>query len=319
MHLVYNKLMIMQVLIFFLCVGLFPAAVMSADNGMPDKGGLILNKLTELEESIIINKGTERPFTGKFNDHFAKGIYTCRQCNAALFASDSKFKSECGWPSFDDAIPDAVRQTPDPDGQRTEITCARCGGHLGHVFTGERFTAKNTRHCVNSISLDFVPADKTETAIFASGCFWGVQHHLDKVKGVYYSVVGYTGGKVLNPTYKQVSYDNTGHAEAVEVVFDPNQVSYEEIAKIYFETHDPTQLGGQGPDIGDQYRSEIFYTSQTQKATAEKLINILREKGYDVKTKLTPAKKFWLAEEYHQHYYQKTNKQPYCHIYQKKF
>ena len=281
--------------------------------------GIKMKELSNEERHIIIDKGTEAPFTGEYNNHSEKGIYTCRQCEAALFYSDSKFKSECGWPSFDDAIPDAVAKTRDADGRRVEITCARCGGHLGHVFTGERLTEKNTRYCVNSISMDFIPADKTETAIFASGCFWGVQYHLQKIKGVYFSIVGYTGGTVTSPDYKQVCNNTTGHAEAVEIVFDPNQISYEELAKVYFETHDPTQVGGQGPDIGDQYRTEIFYTTESQKETAQKLIDILKEKGYKVQTRLTKAVKFWPAEEYHQNYYNKTGKQPYCHVYQKKF
>lgn len=283
------------------------------------KPELVMKELTPEEKHIIIDKGTERPFTGKYTDNFENGIYTCRQCGAALFVSSSKFKSECGWPSFDDAIPDAVNKTLDADGRRIEITCAACGGHLGHVFTGEMLTSKNTRYCVNSISMDFIPESKTETAIFASGCFWGVQYQLQKIKGIYYTLVGYTGGDVANPTYKQVCEHTTGHAEAVKVVFDPNQASYEDIAKIYFETHDPTQTDGQGPDIGDQYRSEIFYTSEAQKETAQKLIDILKAKGLDVVTKLTPAQTFWSAEQYHQNYYIKKNSQPYCHMYQKKF
>lgn len=278
-----------------------------------------MKQLTEEEKYVIIDKGTERPFSGEFYKHFEKGIYTCRQCQTALFYSDSKFHSECGWPSFDDAIPDAVAQSPDPDGRRIEITCANCKGHLGHVFTGERLTEKNTRYCVNSISMDFIPESQTEQAIFASGCFWGVQYHLQRVKGVYYTAVGYTGGRTLSPSYKEVCTDLTGHAEAVQVVFDPNQVTYEQLAMLFFETHDPTQINRQGPDIGSQYRSEIFYTNESQLKTAQKLIEILKQKGMKVQTRLTKATKFWPAELYHQNYYNKTGKQPYCHIYQKKF
>ena len=119
-----------------------------------------LNKLTPEEECVILKKGTEPPFTGKFYKHSEKGLYVCRHCNTPLFRSEDKFDSGCGWPSFDSEIPGAVKRTLDKDGRRTEITCAKCGGHLGHVFSGEGFTKKNTRHCVNSLSLDFIKSGK---------------------------------------------------------------------------------------------------------------------------------------------------------------
>jgi len=270
---------------------------------------------------VIIHKGTEAPFTGKYDNFFEKGVYTCKRCGAKLYESASKFKSGCGWPSFDDEIAGAVKRVPDKDGMRTEIICAACGAHLGHVFTGEGLTAKNVRHCVNSISMEFIPAEelKMEKAIFASGCFWGTEYYLQRAPGVISTTTGYTGGHVDNPTYKQVCTDRTGHAEAVEVVYDPSKTSYEQLAKLFFETHDFTQLNRQGPDIGKQYRSAIFYLNDEQKQTAEKLIEILKEKGFNVKTEVTKATRFWPAELYHQDYYNKTGKLPYCHVYRKIF
>lgn len=284
-----------------------------------------MKKLTPEEERVIRYKGTERPFTGKYYNYKEDGTYTCKQCGASLYRSSDKFDSGCGWPSFDDEIKGAVKRVPDADGRRTEIVCAKCGAHLGHVFQGEGFTPKNTRHCVNSISLDFTkekevsPQEKTETAIFAGGCFWGVEHLLKQIPGVLSVESGYTGGNVPNPTYREVCTGRTGHAEAVRVIFDPSKTNYETLAKRFFEIHDPGQADGQGPDIGDQYRSEIFYTTPQQKEMALKLIDTLKAKGYKVVTRVTPATTFWKAEDYHQDYYDKTGKQPYCHRYQKKF
>lgn len=291
------------------------------------KNKMNYNKLTPEEERVIINKGTERPFTGEYENYFEKGTYICKRCDTPLYTSDSKFHSGCGWPSFDQEIPGRVKRIPDADGSRTEIICNTCGAHLGHVFTGEGFTDKNTRHCVNSISLKFVKDTsdmktgevKTEKAIFAGGCFWGVEYYFQKAKGVKSTEVGYIGGHKDNPTYKEVCTGKTGHIEAIEVEFDPSQTSYEEMAKLFFEIHDFTQINGQGPDIGEQYLSEIFYFDDAQKETAEKLIKVLTEKGFKVATTLRKASTFWKAEDYHQEYYQKNGHEPYCHARRKVF
>lgn len=279
-----------------------------------------LNSLNEFEQYVILQKGTERPFVGEYTDKFDKGTYICKQCNAPLYESESKFHSGCGWPSFDDEIKGSVKKTTDADGRRTEITCANCGGHLGHVFYGEGFTDKDTRHCVNSISMIFKPENtkmkstsNTETAIFAGGCFWGVEYYFQNAKGVLKTQVGYIGGTKENPTYKEVCSHTTGHVEALEVTFDPSQTSYEELTKLFFEIHDPTQSNGQGNDIGPQYLSEIFYFNETQKQIAEKLISQLQLKGYKIATKLRATTKFWPAEDYHQQYYEKGGGTPYCH------
>lgn len=156
-------------------------------------------------------------------------------------------------------------------------------------------------------------------AIFASGCFWGTEYHLQKCVGVLSTSVGYIGGHKENPSYQEVCTGKTGHAEAVLVEFDETKVSFETLAKLFFETHDPTQVGGQGPDIGDQYRSEIFYLEHDQKEVSEKLINLLKNKGLHVATKLTEASTFWPAEAYHHNYYQNNGQSPYCHIYRPLF
>jgi peptide methionine sulfoxide reductase msrA/msrB len=273
-------------------------------------------KLTPEEEAVIVGKGTEQPFTGKYTDYFVAGVYTCRRCGAMLYRSQDKFAAHCGWPAFDDEIPGAVTRKPDADGRRTEILCANCGAHLGHVFSGEHLTDKDVRHCVNSISLDFIPADKVQfgRAIFAGGCFWGVQYWLQQQRGVVSTRAGYTGGLTENPTYEQVCSHTTGHREAVEVLFDPLRCSFEDIAKLFFEIHDPTQADGQGPDIGPQYQSVIFYSDDQQKQTAQRLIDDLRARGLHVVTGLIPATHFWPAEDYHQDWYLKKGTLPYCHV-----
>ena len=281
-----------------------------------------LNQLTDEEEQIIIHKGTEAPFTGKYLNNKEAGSYVCKHCNTPLYRSEDKFDSHCGWPSFDDEIPGAVKRVPDKDGIRTEIICNTCGAHLGHVFINEGFTEKNVRHCVNSISLKFIPANRAteiQKAFFAGGCFWGVESLLKKAKGVKSTRVGYMGGKTSNPSYEQVCSGTTGHAETLEIDFDPAQTTFEELAKLFFEIHDPTQVNRQGPDVGNQYRSAIFYVNDEQKKVAENLVQLLKDKGYKVATEIVKADAFWEAEEYHQDYYQKTGKQPYCHFYTKRF
>lgn len=280
-------------------------------------------QLTPEEEAVIVDKGTERPFTGVYNDFFEKGIYKCKRCGTPLYRSEDKFHSGCGWPSFDEEISGAVSRHTNPGDDRMEIVCAKCGAHLGHVFLGERFTPKNTRHCVNSVSLDFQPATlaatETDTAYFAGGCFWGVEYHMQQIDGVITVESGYMGGTTANPTYKDVCSGTTGHAETVRIVFDPSKVDYETLARMFFEIHDPEQYDRQGPDVGDQYRSAVFYKSEEQKKTIEKLFGLLIGNGFEVVTELVPADKFWIAEDYHQRYYEKTGKKPYCHTYRKRF
>jgi peptide methionine sulfoxide reductase msrA/msrB len=271
---------------------------------------------------ILSEKGTEAPFSGKYSDTVEQGSYICRGCGAVLFRADNQFQSSCGWPSFDDEIANAIKQQTDADGRRTEILCARCDGHLGHVFSDEGITEKNLRHCVNSISIEFIndsAITDTEEAIFAGGCFWGVEYLLKKLPGVLLTEVGYTGGSAEQPSYKQVCNGQTSHVEALRVVFDPKKSSYECLLKAFMEIHDPTQKDGQGPDKGSQYLSVIFYFDDQQKKIAEKVIKILEDSGLKIATEINPASVFWPAEEYHQDYYQKNEREPYCHRRVKRF
>jgi len=276
-------------------------------------------KLTSEEARVIEGKGTEAPFSGAYNDFYEQGIYLCKRCGAALYVSDSKFNSGCGWPSFDDEFAGAVLRKTDADGRRTEILCANCGAHLGHVFEGEKLTDKNVRHCVNSISLEFLPSKDLGVAVVAGGCFWGVEELMRAQKGALIVISGYSGGTKPNPTYKEVCKGDTGHLEAVKVLYDKRKTTYADVLRRFFEVHDFSQKDGQGPDIGAQYLSAVFYADDSEKSEAEKLIKELNIKGYAVATKVLPLKEFYPAEEYHQRYYAKRGTKPYCHFYKQIF
>ena len=217
-----------------------------------------------------------------------------------------------------------LKDTTDPMGTHncTEVICNSCKAHLGHVFFGEEYTKLNTRYCINSLAFDFVPyinVKNTEEAIVAAGCFWGVEHLFNKLDGVLKAEVGYTGGLVDYPTYEQVCNGDTGHVEAVRIVYDPKIINYTGLIQYFFEIHDFSQVNCQGPDLGEQYLSKIFYHSEAQYKLADKVIQHLQNMGYKVATQLHPATTFWKAEAYHQQYYNKNSGQPYCHIRKKNF
>jgi len=177
---------------------------------------------------------------------------------------------------------------------------------------------KDTRHCVNSVSLDFSDIPYKE-AFFAGGCFWGVEHLLEKIPGVIRAESGYMGGTKRTPSYREVVSGTTGHAETVRVVYDPTKVSYRTLAKTFFEIHDPTQKDRQGPDVGSQYRSAVFVGDEEEEQIVFELVELLQKKGYAVVSQIQPAGIFWPAEEYHQDYYIKTGKAPYCHAHTERF
>tara|TARA_B100001142_G_scaffold85490_2_gene86891 strand:- start:25083 stop:25925 length:843 start_codon:yes stop_codon:yes gene_type:complete len=266
--------------------------------------------LSSAEKKILRDKGTEPPFTGKYNDFFEPGVFICRACESPLYESKTKFNSGCGWPSFDDEIEGAIIRHEDLSGGRvrTEICCSKCDGHLGHVFHGEKITDKDTRHCVNSLSIQFKPYENLEQATFGAGCFWNVEKIFRKINGVYLSSVGYMGGNTEAPTYQQVCKGDTNHAEVVHLYFNSDIISFLELLQIFWDNHNPTTLNRQGADKGSQYRSVVFYYSKEQKSIVENSIKQQKNNWKNpIVTELNPADKFHRAEEYHQNYLNKNN------------
>ncbi len=271
-------------------------------------------RLSDEQYRILRKSGTEAAFCGTLLDNKMQGVYACAGCGLPLFSSDAKFNSGTGWPSFFQPIAAGnVAEKPDHSyGMvRTEIECARCGGHLGHVFPdGPKPTGM--RHCLNSESLTFT--EKSDLAslgevsrvVVAGGCFWCVEAVFEQLKGVYAVESGYIGGDDSVTDYKSVTTGTTGHAEAVRITYDPKVISYEELLKVHFATHDPTTLNRQGADVGTQYRSAIFYKDAEEKAIAEAFIADLTEQKVfgdrKIVTTLEPRGTFHMAEEYHQDY-----------------
>ncbi len=281
-------------------------------------------------EAYRITQGadTERAFCGGLLENKKEGVYSCVVCGLPLFSSEYKFESGTGWPSFYTPFDaDHVAQRVDNSGGtvRTEINCARCGAHLGHVFD-DGPPPTGLRYCLNSAALKFsekgspLPPEsrpaQPEVAYFAGGCFWGIEHYFQLGPGVIDAVSGYMQGIADHPTYKEVCSGTSGHAETVKVVFDPKRITYRRLLEAFFEMHDATQMNRQGPDVGSQYRSGIWYADDRQRKEGEAFVKELaaadRYHGRKIVTQVEAAKTFWPAEEYHQDYLDKTGGA--CHV-----
>lgn len=270
--------------------------------------------LTPEQFRVTREKGTERAHSSEMCNLFEPGRYACICCETELFDSAEKFQSGTGWPSFTQPIKDNVVsffKDKSYGMHRIENTCSTCDAHLGHVFQ-DGPPPGGMRFCINAVALKKITTSERRATI-GGGCFWCTEAIFNQVKGVIKVESGYSGGKTRNPTYKEVSSGYTGHAEVVQITYDSNLLSYEDIVKIHLTTHDPTTVNQQGADRGTQYRSIIFYSGDEEQNIAMKSMKEVQE-SYDemIVTELKKFEGFYPAELYHQNYYAENTDAPYC-------
>jgi len=314
-----------------------------------DKYTHAIRQLNALQYQVTQEKGTERPFDNQYWNHKEEGIYVDIVSGKPLFSSQDKYDSGTGWPSFTkpiDKVAIATKSDTSLGINRVEVRSSEGDSHLGHVFQDGPKDKGGTRFCINSASLRFIHKDQLvaegygeylklfvkkdnkastpalQKAILAGGCFWGMEELLRNLDGVSDVRVGYSGGETKNPNYEQVKTGLSGHAESVEITFNPQKLSYETLLKFFFRIHNPTTKDQQGNDIGNQYRSAIFYTNDEQKNIAYNVIALANKSAvFDKKivTEITKSTTFYPAEEYHQDYLQKNPSGYTCHYIRKEW
>jgi peptide methionine sulfoxide reductase msrA/msrB len=331
-----------------------PAEKTDMQKEMPKKesDADLRKRLTPMQYEVTQKSGTEPPFRNEFWNNHRHGIYVDIVSGKPLFSSLDKFDSGCGWPSFSKALDgkEVLEKEDATHGMlRTEVRSKGADSHLGHLFEDGPADRGGLRYCINSAALRFIPLEdmekegfgaqlkpfidkglykkpsgnaasekgvKTETAILAGGCFWGMEEILRKIPGVVETEVGYSGGTLANAKYTDVMTGMTGHAESIRVVFDPEKLGYEKLLGYFFRMHDPTTKNRQGNDVGTQYRSAIFYTTDEQKKIAEKVKETVSKSGKwkrPITTEISKAGDFWSAESYHQDYLEKNPGGYSCH------
>lgn len=271
-------------------------------------------ELSAEQYRVTREHGTERPFSSEMCELFEPGKYACICCDTLLFDSEEKFDSGTGWPSFTQPIRDnavAYHKDASHGMNRVEVLCNTCDAHLGHVFPDGPAPSK-LRYCINAVAMRKLESNERK-ATFGGGCFWCTEAIFQNLKGVIKVESGYSGGKVLNPTYREVCSGATGHAEVIQITYNPDKISFEDIVRVHMGTHNPTTLNKQGADTGTQYRSIVFYRDEEEKAAASKVLAVAGEAiDNAVVTELVPFQAFFPAEEGHQSYYDRNQGKPYC-------
>lgn len=292
-----------------------------ANNGNPEAPNRVERSLEEWEQSldaetfkVTRQKGTEKPYTSEMCTLFEEGRYSCACCGTALFDAEEKFDSGSGWPSFTQPISNDLIAYHKDRGYgmyRIETVCNVCDAHLGHVFQ-DGPAPSFLRFCINGLALKKIESS-IRKATFGGGCFWCTEAIFQQLNGVIAVESGYSGGRGANPTYREVSSGLTGHAEVINIIYDKQIISYENLLRVHLSSHNPTTINKQGADRGTQYRSIVLFRNEEEQKVAVQVMQDMQPLFEDIiVTELTAFEAFYKAEPYHQNYYQSNPDKPYC-------